>query len=168
VTRRKKTKIMFVCLGNICRSPLAHAVFDHEAATRGAGDLFETESSGTAAYHEGEPADARMRETALAHGVRIDHRARHLKKADLDNYDLILAMDRANLAGILKLAANPQQREKIRLFRDFDGQAGPDAEVPDPYYGGPEGFEEVFRIADRTCAGLLDQLLNTAENESDK
>ncbi|MBN2340524.1 MAG: low molecular weight phosphotyrosine protein phosphatase [Deltaproteobacteria bacterium] len=150
----EETKIMFVCLGNICRSPLAHAVFESLVQEAGLTN-FKIESSGTTAYHVGELPDARMRATASEHGVKMTHRARQLKPSDLDHYDLILAMDNENLSNIRRLAASPEQLNKIQLFRDYDPEGGNGAEVPDPYYGGAAGFENVFQIVHRTAGHLL-------------
>ena len=146
-------KIMFVCLGNICRSPLAQAEFERQA--RADGREFSTESAGTSDWEVGGLPDARMRRTARAHGLDLDHRARQFQASDLDEYDLILAMDRDNLRQILSLARSEEQRRKARLFRDFDPEAGPGAEVPDPYYGKADGFEQVYRIVERSCRRLL-------------
>lgn len=154
-----KKKIMFVCLGNICRSPLAHAVFEDMVNRARINNKFEIESSGTAAYHVGELPDKRMRATAQSHGVSMTHRARHFHESDLDTYDMILAMDKENLSNILLLTDQPKHIQKVQLFRDFDGYDGSTgAEVPDPYYGGPEGFENVFQIVHRTAANLLTTL----------
>jgi protein-tyrosine phosphatase len=155
---KDKLKIMFVCMGNICRSPLAHAVFEDIVKKDEAENAFEIESSGTINYHVGELPDARMRETARRHGITMSHRARQFKKADLDDYDMILAMDKENLANIRKLARSRDQLDKIQLFRNFDPQANDEAEVPDPYYGGEEGFENVFEIVTRTSQHLLTAL----------
>ena len=155
---KNKTKIMFVCMGNICRSPLAHAVFEDMVKKANVENQFEIESSGTIGYHVGELPDGRMRETARSHGVPMTHRARQFKKGDLYHYDIILAMDRENLANIRRLAKNEAQLDKVQLFRDFDPDASGNAEVPDPYYGGAEGFENVFQIVNRTSANLLTQL----------
>jgi protein-tyrosine phosphatase len=146
-------KIMFVCAGNICRSPLAHAEFDRQA--RADGQTHLAESAGTGAWHVGDLPDARMRRTARAHGLELDHRARQFLAADLDEYDLVLAMDRDNLRQIRGLAATEDQRRKARLFRDFDPEGRPGAEVPDPYNGDAQGFEEVYRIVERSCRRLL-------------
>ncbi|MBN2527026.1 MAG: low molecular weight phosphotyrosine protein phosphatase [Deltaproteobacteria bacterium] len=152
---KTKTNVMFVCMGNICRSPLAHAVFEDMVQKASLEDAFKIESSGTIGYHVGELPDARMRETARRHGVKMIHRARQLKKKDLDDYDMILAMDKENLSNIRKLATSEAHLQKIQLFRNFDPNATGGAEVPDPYYGGDDGFEHVFQIVQRTCEQLL-------------
>ncbi len=151
-------KILFVCLGNICRSPLAEAMFLSLMHRRSSSLLasVEADSAGTSAWHLGEPADARMRAAAKRHGIEIIHRSRLLVPYDLDNFDLILAMDRENLRNTRRLARNRVQKEKVKLFRDYDPQ-GP-GEVPDPYYSGPDGFEQVISIAERTCLRLIETL----------
>ncbi|QEN07115.1 low molecular weight phosphotyrosine protein phosphatase [Oceanispirochaeta crateris] len=146
-------KVMFVCLGNICRSPLAHAVFQQRAEEEGLNVFVE--SCGTGAWHIGEPADSRMRRTAQDHGVVINHLARKFQPSDLDEYDLIIPMDRSNRKDLLT-HARPVHQEKIHLMREWDPQGGQD--VPDPWYGGPEGFETVYDIVDRSCRVLIDQL----------
>lgn len=149
-------KVMFVCLGNICRSPLAHAVFE-DMARRQELDVF-TESCGMGAWHVGEQADSRMRKTAESHGVELNHLARRFQPSDLDEYDLIIPMDRENLKDIKKYAGD-QHKDKIRLLREWDPEGG--REVPDPWYGGPEGFETVYEIVERSCRVLVDELKDT-------
>jgi len=151
-------KVMFVCLGNICRSPLAHAVFESVAREEGL-DVF-VESCGTGNWHVGEPADSRMRKTAKEHGVVIDHHARQFQPSDLDDYDLIIPMDKGNLRDLKKFA-RPEHQEKIHLLREWDPDGG--TEVPDPWFGGPEGFETVFDIVDRSCRVLAASLQEPSE-----
>lgn len=145
---------MFVCLGNICRSPLAHAVFQQLINDRKLGDSYFVESSGTCAYHVGEQSDIRMRKTASERGVQIDHKARQIFRFDLEEYEYIFAMDRNNYQGIRRLTSNENLLKRIYLFRDFDPVEKGD--VPDPYYGGQNGFDDVFDIVDRTCRNILD------------
>jgi protein-tyrosine phosphatase len=156
---KKPAKVLFVCLGNICRSPVAHAVFEHLLQQINLQDIIKADSAGTAAYHAGEKADSRMRATALEHGVDITHIARQFRRSDFDSFDLILAMDSQNMRDILKIAVNDEQRSKVKLFRTYDPQAGSNMDVPDPYYGGAEGFENVFVIVERTGKVLLDSLM---------
>ncbi len=146
-------------MGNICRSPLAHAVFENMARQEGL-DIF-VESCGMGAWHVGEPADSRMRKTASRHGVNIDHLARRFQPSDLDEYDLIIPMDKSNLKD-LKRYMKPEHQEKVVLMREWDPQ-GP-GEVPDPWYGGPEGFETVFTIVERTSRALLDDVKQRMAN----
>jgi protein-tyrosine phosphatase len=151
------TRILFVCLGNICRSPLAEGVFRHLADEAGVGDRFEVDSVGTGPWHVGEAPDRRMRETARRRGVPIDDlRGRQISAADFDRFDLVLAMDREVLGSLRRFTADGAN-PTARLFRDFDPDRG-DGEVPDPYYGGPAGFEEVYDIVERTSRGLLSHL----------
>lgn len=117
----KKVKILFVCLGNICRSPLAEAIFKHKVSSRGLDDLFEGDSCGTGDYHIGSQPDPRTIANAQRNKVPIDHCARQLSTADLEHFDYILAMDSSNLANILKLQNASLYRDKIFLFRDFEG-----------------------------------------------
>lgn len=154
----KKYKIMFVCTGNICRSPLAHGVFEHLAKRAGLSDGFEVESSGVTAFHVGENVDSRMKETAAQYGISLNHRSQKTKKSDLKEYDLIFAMDRSNFSALRRMASENGEREKIRMFREFDPDGNESAEVPDPWYGGMNGFEKVFQIVHRTCEQLLHSL----------
>ncbi len=151
-------RILFVCLGNIVRSPLAESLFRHLAAQRGLDHKYEADSAGTASYHVGEPPDPRMRQVAKRRGLDYDGRARQVKPEDLDRFDLILAMDRSNLRALRSMARTPEQRARIRLLREFDPEAGQEGDVPDPYYGGMAGFEETYRIIERSLQGLLEAL----------
>ncbi|RMG10950.1 MAG: low molecular weight phosphotyrosine protein phosphatase [Deltaproteobacteria bacterium] len=151
-------RVVFVCLGNICRSPLAEVVLRHKAAARGVSGRLAIESRGTGAWHVGEPMDARMQRTAARHGVTGETVAQRFRETDYD-FDLILSMDperhRELLAG-----APPHRRRHIVPFRRFDPEGGEAEGVPDPYYGGEAGFETVYEIVDRTCEALLDALLD--------
>jgi protein-tyrosine phosphatase len=155
---KRPVRILFVCLGNICRSPLAEGVFRHLVREAGLEDRFEIDSAGTGSWHVGEPPDPRTGKTAASHGVKLDGRARQLTAGDLERYDLVLAMDRDNLHDILYLDPKGSGSEHVRLFREFDPDPG-DLQVPDPYYGGPEGFEAVYRIVERTSQALLASLV---------
>ena len=150
-------KILFVCLGNICRSPTAEVVF-REIAAREAPELpIEVESAGTAGYHVGEPPDHRTRHAALRRGYDMSAlRARIVEPRDFGRFDLILAMDRENL-DVLRRRAPDSARERIRLFLEFVPDA-PVAEVPDPYYGGPNGFEEVLDLVEAGARSLLEHV----------
>lgn len=150
-------RVLFVCLGNICRSPLGEALFNHHAETGGLAERFRVDSAGTAAYHVGEPPDRRSAETARRRGVRLSGRARRLEPEDYFDFDHIVAMDRENLADIL--AARPEDATAtIHLLRSFDPRADGDHDVPDPYYGGPDGFDQVHDIVDRSTRALLAHL----------
>jgi protein-tyrosine phosphatase len=153
--------VLFVCLGNICRSPLAEGVFRHLARERGVEDRFIVDSAGTGAWHVGSPPDPRSTETAARHGIRLEGKARQVRPGDAERFDLVLAMDRSNLRDLEGvLGSGTASRARLRLFRDYDPEAQGTADVPDPYYGGAEGFEEVQRMVVRTCEALLDAMLD--------
>ncbi len=158
-TSRRPLRVLFVCLGNIVRSPLAEALFRHYVQQRGLTHKYTADSAGTGAWHVGEGPDPRMLRVAARHGIRYDHRARQFHPRDFETFDLILVMDHDNWAHLMALAAGrPEFHRKIRFLREFDPQGGPRAEVPDPYYGGMEGFERVYEVIDRSVRGLLDAL----------
>lgn len=156
ITKENHYKICFVCLGNICRSPTAEGVFQHLISERELGDYFEVDSAGTSAHHIGESANSKSQRTANEHGITLHSKARQFKSFDLGYFDLILAMDDQNLDNVRKMA-NGDQVKKIGRMRDFDPNPG-NGKVPDPYYGGPVGFENVFQIVKRSCEHLLDEL----------
>lgn len=152
-------RIHFVCLGNICRSPLAEGVFREKVREKGLEDAFEIESSGTGDWHVGSKADQRMRQTAKRHGLSIeDHRASQFKASDLEAYDHIFVMDKSNLNDVLYLDDDTHSG-KVRLFRELDPEPG-NYQVPDPYHDGREGFERVYNIVDRSTEQLLDRLID--------
>lgn len=155
-----KTGVLFVCLGNICRSPIAEGVFRHLARERGELDRFEIDSCGTGHWHVGERPDSRALQVAKRRGIELPGRARQVDPAsDFNRFDWLLAMDGENCASLVRLGA-PEDR--VRLVRSFDPTIDDLRdellEVPDPYYGGPDGFDEVFDMLERACAGLLDEL----------
>ena len=141
------------------RSPLAENLFLHQAEQAGVSDRFEVDSAGTGAWHVGESPDPRMRRVAASHGLNYTGRARQFRAEDLENFDLIIAMDRENLSDLQRLARSQDAAQKIRLLREFDPFGSPQAGVPDPYYGGIDGFEEVYQIVDRSTQKLLDAIL---------
>ena len=147
-------RILFVCLGNICRSPTAEIVF-REIVAREAPDLrLEIDSAGTAAYHVGSPPDSRTRQAALRRGYDMSAvRARVVEPQDFGRFDLILAMDRQNFDALRERAPITAQ-QRIRLFLEFAPESEA-TEVPDPYYGGPNGFEEVLDLVEAAARGLL-------------
>ncbi|HRQ72303.1 MAG TPA: low molecular weight protein-tyrosine-phosphatase [Phycisphaerales bacterium] len=152
--------LLFVCLGNICRSPLAEGIFLHLADARGLRERFEVDSCGTGAWHVGERPDARAAAVARANGVTLVSIARQIDpRADFDRFQLILPMDRSNRDDLLDAGA-PENR--VRLVRAFDptlqGATERELDVPDPYYGGPDGFQHVFDMLMRSCEGLLDHI----------
>ena len=152
----KTIRVMFVCLGNICRSPLAEAVLRYHVEKAGLSDLFEIASSGTGNWHVGGGADRRMCATAHSFGVSLDrHRAQQFEHEHFREYDYIFVMDKNNLHDVLYLDRKQKHSGKVRLFREFDPEPG-DYQVPDPYYGGPAGFEHVYEIVDRTSRRILE------------
>ena len=152
---RSIPSICFVCLGNICRSPTAEGVFTKLVADAGLRDRIRIDSAGTGAWHKGELADKRARQEASRRGVELDSVARQFVTADFDEHDLIIAMDRENLAALEQLARSSADRAKIKLFRSFDPLSPDNAEIPDPYYGGLDGFERVFDLCEAAGRGLL-------------
>lgn len=150
--------VLFVCLGNICRSPLAEGVFRHVVREAGLEHRFEIDSAGTSAYHIGDPPDRRTAAVATRRGITLDSRARQFRPEDFGRFDYVFAMDRDNLAALERAARTAGSGGEVRLLREFDPEAGDDLEVPDPYYGGPQGFEEVHDIVDRACRNLFDHL----------
>lgn len=156
-TAENPFRICFVCLGNICRSPTAEGIFQHQVTKRGLQDYFVVDSAGTSAFHIGEPANSKSRAIAKEHGVELTSRARQLVSSDLDTFELIIVMDQENLRNAHLLAANDAEKNKIRLMRDFD-PIPEDGQVPDPYYGGISGFKNVYDILDRSCSSLLDEI----------
>ena len=154
-------RILFVCMGNICRSPAAEGVFLHLLAQQGLEDRFLVDSAGTGGWHVGQPADRRMRAAAERRGIHLPSRARQISLADLADFDRILTMDDDNLKDVRSLAGELAGRRPLaqieaitsycRLFQPRD--------VPDPYYGGEQGFEHVLDLLEDACAGLLERLM---------
>lgn len=153
-----KTKLLFVCLGNIVRSPLAEHLFARMAEKDGAKDRYEVDSAGIGSWHVGEAPDRRMREVAAGRGLYYTGSAREFVDKDFERFDLILAMDESVKLSLASKARSMDDRAKILMMRTFDPRGGPKAEVPDPYYGGLEGFERVYDIVERSCTGLLGAL----------
>ena len=154
-----RTSVLFVCLGNICRSPLAEGVFVHLVAEAGLTDRFEIDSAGTGAWHVGEAPDARAAMVASQHGVELPSKARQITEADVLHFDYLIAMDRENLRNIQRMADAAGSDAHVHLLREFDPNANGDGdEVPDPYYGGASGFETVYEMVQRSCQVLLERL----------
>ena len=152
-----KVKVLMVCMGNICRSPLAHGLFENLVREAGLEEHIEVDSAGTHAYHVGEPPDPRSQETAQRRGIDLSaQRARRVSAADFEEFDYVLAMDRDNLAILAELCPSGRE-ERLHLFLDFAPQMS-ESEVPDPYYGGASGFERVFDLVDAAARGLLEDV----------
>jgi protein-tyrosine phosphatase len=151
-------KLLFVCLGNICRSPAAENIMNHLIETNGLSDKITCDSAGTASYHVGSPPDGRMSKAASQKlDITMRGRARQFQKSDFQDFDLILAMDKDNYANILAFDSNPQHHHKVKLICDFCTYHTV-KEVPDPYYGGSEGFNQVIDLLTDACEGLLKQI----------
>jgi protein-tyrosine phosphatase len=152
-------RILFVCAGNICRSPTAEGVMRHLLEAEGLVDRIEVESAGTGGWHAGDPPDPRSVAAARGREIAVDGAARRVTDEDFERFDLILALDRENLRE-LRARAPEETRSKIRLLREFDPAAAGsgDLDVPDPYYGGANGFEHVLDLIEAACRGLLDEV----------
>jgi protein-tyrosine phosphatase len=159
-------KIVFVCLGNICRSPMAEGIFEKLVKERSLSDKISIDSAGTSAYHLGELPDQRMRATADNYSICLTHKARQFSLTDFETFDYIVAMDRENLKNIKRLEKElPVHHAKILLMRDFDPHKSVQ-DVPDPYYGGQKGFEEVYEILHRCGTKFLDHLIREHQLKS--
>jgi protein-tyrosine phosphatase len=154
------TRVLFVCLGNICRSPTAEAVMRHLVAEAGLSATIELDSAGTGAWHVGNAPDERATAAAARRGVAMLGAARRVTVEDFERFDVLLAMDEENRRALCKLAPHPAAGAKVRLLREFDpasrGAIGLD--VPDPYYGDVGGFDRVLDLVEAACAGLLADL----------
>jgi protein-tyrosine phosphatase len=149
-----KVRVLFVCMGNICRSPTAQGVFEHLVEAQGLADVIGIDSAGTHAYHVGEGPDERASQAALRRGIDMSgQRARRVSELDFEVFDLVLAMDHANYDD-LRGFCPPGYEDKLRLFLDYAPDT-PEREVPDPYYGGSRGFERVLDLVELAAAGLL-------------
>lgn len=150
-------RILFVCLGNICRSPTAEGVFRALIEREGLADRIQIDSAGTHDYHVNKPPDRRAQAAALRRGIDISGlRGRQVLRADLERFDYVLAMDRENLDHLLALSP-PEYRHKVRLFLEYAPQR-PEREVPDPYYGGAAGFDRVLDMLSEAAYGLMTEL----------
>jgi protein-tyrosine phosphatase len=151
-------QLLFVCLGNICRSPSAENIMNHLIEQRGLSHAIQCDSAGTSSYHIGSPPDRRMAGAARKRGILLRGEARQFRPADFEEFDLILAMDRENYMDILTLDPGDRYSHKVKLMCDYC-RTHPHREVPDPYYGGEDGFSEVIDLLLDACEGLLDSLV---------
>ncbi len=150
-------RILFVCMGNICRSPTAEGVMRHLLAKDGLMEEIEVDSAGTGAWHAGSPPDRRATAAARTRGIVLEGEARQVTEEDFDDFDLLLCADAENVAA-LRAVAPPGAEERIRLLRSYDPAGDGDLDVPDPYYGGDQGFEDVLDQVEAACRGLLAEL----------
>lgn len=153
----EKYKILFVCLGNICRSPAAEGIMKDVVNKRELDDRIEIDSAGTSGYHDGELPDSRMRRHGARRGYNFNSRSRRFTANDFDNFDLILAMDDSNYHNIMRLSPDLDSQQKVRRMVEFSQQYSHD-HIPDPYYSGAEGFELVLDLLEDACEGLMQNL----------
>jgi protein-tyrosine phosphatase len=153
-------RLLFVCMGNICRSPTAEAVMRGVVAREGLEGEVEIDSAGTGAWHVGNAPDRRSTAAAAARGITLEGAARQVTAEDFESYDLLLAADAENIAALRAVAPSAEAAEKVVLLRSYDREAvaAGDLDVPDPYYGGPQGFEHVLDLVAAACEGLLEDL----------
>jgi protein-tyrosine phosphatase len=151
------TSVLFVCLGNICRSPLAEGVLQHLLAEEGMDGAVTVESAGTGSWHIGDLPDPRSREVAQRHGIELTSRARQVRPEDFERFDLIVAMDKDNLANLREMQERSGGDARLALLRDWDPEPG-NGEVPDPYFGGDGGFDRVYEMVRRSLERMVEEL----------
>ena len=153
-------RVLFVCMGNICRSPTAEGVLRHLVREAGLEDRVTIDSAGTGDWHVGNPPDERSTACARRRGITLEGAARQVRPRDFDDFDLLLCADASNVAALRGLAPDDAARRKVRRLREYDPEAvaSGDLDVPDPYYGGPDGFDDVLDAIDRACRGLLAEM----------
>ena len=154
-----KYGVLFICLGNICRSPAAQAVMQRMVDEKGLSDRFLIDSAGTGGYHIGDLPDKRMRVHARPRGYELTHRARRVQISDFEDFDLIVGMDAANVDDLRRMAATVEQMDKVVMMGDYIRQYRHYDYVPDPYYEGSEGFELVLDLLEDACENLLDRII---------
>lgn len=160
-------RVCFVCTGNICRSPMAEIVFRARVAEAGLDELVEVDSAGTGGWHEGDGADPRTVAVLEDNGYVGDHTARHFRSSWFSRLDLVIALDSGHLGALRRLAPTEQDAEKVRLLRSYDPAAGEDdLDVPDPYYGGLDGFEECLEMVEAASTGLLAAVREDVEGQA--
>ncbi|GIK77934.1 MAG: low molecular weight phosphotyrosine protein phosphatase [Thermoleophilia bacterium] len=153
-------RILFLCLGNICRSPTAEGVMRRRLREAGLATDVDVESAGTGGWHVGHPPDPRAAAAAAARGIALESLAQRLERSHFDEFDLIVAMDRDNVADAQAVAPDAEAASKLRLLREYDplAVASGELDVPDPYYGGEDGFERVLDMIERGCEGLIAEI----------
>jgi len=147
-------QVLFVCLGNICRSPLAEGIFNHLAASKGLNQVMKACSAGTADYHVGEPADHRAIKVAHRHSIAIRHEVRQLRESDFQDFDYVVAMDQSNYLAITHHPGYVHSRAEVVMMRSFD-PAATDQNVPDPYFGSMDGFEKSYQMLTKANEGFI-------------
>ncbi|HUE77121.1 MAG TPA: low molecular weight protein-tyrosine-phosphatase [Longimicrobiales bacterium] len=150
--------VLFICLGNICRSPLAEALFRSAVVDQALEDRFRIDSAGTSGYHDGDPPDPRTTETARERGVTVSGVSRRVDDGDAAEFDYLVVMDSDNFREVERLVARGSGSARLHRLREFDPAAAGDLDVPDPYYGGPRGFEDVHEMVERATRALLDHI----------
>ena len=152
--------VLFVCLGNICRSPLAEGIFKRKVEDAGLKKLIASDSAGTSGWHINDPPDRRSSDIARRNGIRLDHYGRQISAKDFDQFDYIIAMDSDNYDDILRLKEkHGNGKAEILIMREFDGQQS-GSDVPDPYYGGPNGFQLVYDLLDESLSNFLEKIID--------
>ncbi|MBD8387556.1 low molecular weight protein-tyrosine-phosphatase [Dysgonomonas sp. BGC7] len=157
MAENKKYKVLFVCLGNICRSPAAEGILKKMIQEQGLENKISVDSAGTSGYHDGELPDPRMRQHGTHRGYQFDSLSRKFTSRDFDNFDLILAMDDNNYRNIVRLALDLESKGKVHRMVEFSEKYGHD-HIPDPYYSGSDGFEQVLDLLEDACEGLLKKI----------
>ena len=160
MTAKHDVSVLFVCLGNICRSPLGEGVLAHRLEEENLSHRVRVDSAGTGAWHLGEPPDPRSTDVAMRHGITLRGQARRVRVEDFHDFDYIFAMDRSNLRDLRDLESEGDGDAVLTLFREFDPRQDGDLDVPDPYYGGADGFDLMFAMVDRTCVAFIEHLLS--------
>ena len=159
-------RVCFVCTGNICRSPMAESVFRARIAEAGLDALVEVDSAGTGGWHQGDGADPRTVSVLEENGYDSSHTARQFQPSWFSRLDLVIALDTGHLKALRRLARTPEDAAKVRLLRSYDPAAGDDLDVPDPYYGGLDGFEECLEMVEAASEGLLAEIRQQVEVEA--